>query len=133
MDTYTMTFKYDGEFNLPGDPEVRDRKVPDMVLEKLEKKEFELVDFNLSQNYDSAQAKHYIDNPKVHRSVVEIRMDLSMRTLKSREAIYDCCVNAMKKGKLCLAKAFERENEKKDILQSIIVFDMKRNTAAASA
>ncbi|TRW26373.1 hypothetical protein FMM05_03055 [Flavobacterium zepuense] len=133
MDTYTMTFKYDGEFDLPNDPEVRDRKVPDMVLEKLEKKEFELVDFNLTENYDSAQAKRYINNPKVHRSVVEIRLDLSIRALKSREAIYDCCVSAMKKGKLCLAKAFENENEKKDILQSIIVFDMKRNAAAASA
>jgi len=133
MDTYTMTFKYDGEFDLPNDPEVRDRKVPKMVLEKLEKNEFELVDFNLTENYDNTQAERYINNPEMHRSVLEIRLDLSIRALKSREAIYDCCVRAMQQGKLRLARAFENENEKKDILQSIIIFDMKTRSNAVSA
>lgn len=125
MDTYTMTFKYDGEFDLPNDPKVRDRKVPVMVLEKMEKNEFELVDFNLSQNYDSNFAKRYINDLQLHRAVLEIRLDLSMRALKSREAIYACCLKALQQGRLCLQRAYENEDKKLGILQSIIVLDMK--------
>jgi hypothetical protein len=103
-----------------------------MVLEKLESNEFELVDFNLSENYDSSNAKRYIKNTELHRAIVEIRLDLSMRALKSREAIYACCVKAMQQGKLSLAQSFENENEKQGILQSIIIFDMKsRNSVTA--
>jgi len=132
MDCYTMTFKYDGKFDLPNDPEVRDREVPQMVLKKMERKEFELVDFNLTQNYDSSNPEEYLDS-HLYRAIVEIKLDLSMRALKSREAIYNCCIKAMEEGKLCLDRAYENENKEIGMLQSVIVFDMKKNRQSASA
>ena len=132
MDTYTMTFKYDGLFDLPNDPEERDREVPRMVLEKLEQHEFELVDFNLTENYGDDNAKAYIDDPQLHRAVLEIRLNLSMRALKSRDAIYDCCIKAFEQDKLCLERAYENENKKLGMLQSIIVFDMKRQRTVSA-
>ncbi len=132
MDSYTMTFKYDGKFDLPDDPDVRDREVPRMVLKKMEQKEFELIDFNLTQNYDNSNAAEYLDSHSF-RAILEIRMDLSMRALKSRDAIYNCCVKAMEQGKLCLDRAYENENKEMDLLQSVIVFDMKKSRQSASA
>ena len=132
MYTYTMTFTYDGDFDLPNDPFLRERMVPGMVLEKLERRDFELVDFNLSQNYDSTSAERYIANPGINRSVLEIRLDLSPADLKSREAIYSRCLKAMKQGRLKLESAHENENEELGLLQSIIVFDMKKRAAAKS-
>jgi hypothetical protein len=63
MNLYTMTFRYDGDFDLPDDPVVRDNKVPGMVLKKLANEEFELIDFNLSGNYPKGHAETYIRNP----------------------------------------------------------------------
>ena len=94
MDNYTMTFKYDGYFDLPDDPEIRDREVPGMVLEKLQNGDFELVDFNLSENYNEGNAENYIHS-HLHRSIVEIRLDLKMRELKSRRAIFERCLQAL--------------------------------------
>ena len=127
MHNYTMTFKYDGEFDLPDAPEERDRDLPAMVLEKLEKRQFELVDFNLTENYDREHGKAYIKDPLIHRSVLEIRLDLSMGDLKSRGAIYMRCLNAMQDNELLLEHAFENDNKEKGMLQSIIVFEMKNN------
>lgn len=132
MDSYTMTFKYDGIFDLPNDPEVRDREVPHMVLEKMRKKQFELIDFNLTENYGDNFAEEYLDSHQ-YRAVVEIKLNLSMRALKSRDAIYECCLKAMEKDRLCLERAYENENKEKGMLQSIIVFDMKKDRVAASA
>ncbi|MXN91071.1 hypothetical protein GR160_07495 [Flavobacterium sp. Sd200] len=132
MDSYTMTFKYDGIFDLPNDPGVRDREVPHMVLEKMRHKEFELVDFNLTENYSHNYARHYL-NSHLYRSIVEIKLNLSMRALKSRDAIYECCIKAMEKDRLYLEQAYENENRQEGILQSIIIFDMKKDHAAASA
>lgn len=132
MDSYTMTFKCDGAFDMPDDPGVRDREVPRMVLKKMERREFELIDFNLTQNYDGSNAQEYLKS-YLFRAIVEIRMDLSMRALKSREAIYGCCLKALEDGKLCLDRAYENENTELGMLQSIIVFDMKKNRQSASA
>jgi len=129
MDTYTMTFKYDGLFDLPDDPKVRDREVPRMVLEKLERNEFELIDFNLTQNYGHSNAEEYLDS-HLYRAILEIRLDLTMRALKSRAAIYACCVKAMEEGKLCLDHAYENENKQMGMLQSVMVFDMKKRQQA---
>ena len=120
-----MTFKYDGKFDLPDDAERHDRKVLRMVLEKLERHEFELIDFNLSENYDKDHAEVYINNPYLHRSVLEIRLDLSMNDLKSRSAIYSRCLLAMQQNELSLERAYENDNKKLGMLQSIIVFGMK--------
>lgn len=125
MHNYTMTFKYDGEFDLPDEPGVRDSELPGMVLEKLENHQFELIDFNLSENYDRENVKAYINDPLIHRSVLEIRLDLSMADLKSRGAIYSRCLNAMQDDELLLEHAFENDDKEKGMLQSIIVFEMK--------
>lgn len=127
MHNYTMTFKYDGEFDLPDEPEVRDRELPAMVLEKLEKHQFELVDFNLTENYDREHAKVYISDPYIHRSVLEIRLDLSMTDLKSRKSIYTRCLDALQDDELNLERAFENDDKEKGMLQSIIVFEMRNN------
>ena len=127
MHNYTMTFKYDGEFDLPDELGVRDSELPGMVLEKLENHQFELIDFNLSENYDRENVKAYINDPLIHRSVLEIRLDLSMADLKSRGAIYSRCLNAMQDDELLLEHAFENDDKEKGMLQSIIVFEMKNN------
>jgi hypothetical protein len=124
MDNYTMTFKYDGDFDLPNDPEIRDAKVPGMVLEKMKGNEFELIDFNLSRHYDDDNAEEYIENPFLHRSVLEIKLDLTMEDLQSREAIYSRCLEAMQSNKLRLKRAYENDNKKMGMLQSIILFSM---------
>ncbi|MHA3787323.1 hypothetical protein ACX0HA_03865 [Flavobacterium hauense] len=125
MHNYTMTFKFDGEFDLPDEPNIRDKEVPGMVLRKLESHQFELVDFNLTENYDREHAKVYIKDPLIHRSVVEIRLDLTMNDLKSRSAIYSRCLNALHDDELLLERAFEKDDKEKGMLQSIIVFEMK--------
>jgi len=128
MYNYTMTFKYDGEYTLPNELRARAREVPKMVAEKLQNREFEMVDFNLSENYDPDNAERYIANAQINRLVVEIRLDLTTADLKSRDAIYNRCLKAMKQGKLKLEAAIENENEELGLLQCIIVFDVKRRS-----
>lgn len=130
MHNYTMTFKYDGEFDLPEDEEVRKKEVQEMVLGKLENHEFELIDFNLTENYDGEQSKLYIHDPLLHRAVLEIRLDLSIKEMKSREAIYAKCLKALKEDELCLAHTYGNDDKEKGMLQSIIVFEMKQRQRA---
>jgi len=130
MFNYTMTFKFDGEYNLPNELTARAREVPKMVVTKMERKEFEMVDFNLSENYDNESAEHYIANASINRLILEIRLDLCPADLKSRETIYSRCLKAMKQGMLRLESAIENENEDGTGLQSIIVFDIKKRTRA---
>jgi len=126
MDNYTLIFVLDGDFDLPNDPEVRDRKVPYMVLDKMESREFELVDFNLTKHYDDDYVEEYIDDPYMHRSVVEIKIPLKMQEIKSREAIYEHALEALKQDELTLCRAFENDNKKLGMLQSIICFEAKQ-------
>lgn len=125
MDKYTLIFVLDGDFDLPNDPEVRDKEVPGMVLDKLENREFELVDFNLTKHYDDDHVEEYIDDPYLHRSVVEVKLPLAMQELESRDAIYERCLEAMKHEQLELCRAFENDNKKLGMLQSIICFEVK--------
>jgi hypothetical protein len=129
MNSYTVTFKYDGSFDLPDDPDARRTKLPGMVLEKLESNDFEMVDFNLTENYDDQYAGNYIADPDVNRSVLEIRLFLTKTDLKSRDAIYTRCLNAMRQGELSLGSAYE--NEKPGLWQSIIVFDTNKQSQSA--
>lgn len=127
MHNYTVTFVYDGDFDLPDNPAERERKIPEMVIEKMEKHDFEMVDFNLTQNYEDNYAEHYIDDPYLHRSVLEIKVDLSLEDLKTREAIYEQCLLAVKQHELDLCRAYENENHKLGMLQSIICLRVKSN------
>jgi hypothetical protein len=122
MYNYTVTFKYDGEFDLPNDPEILEKKVPGMVLDKLEKHEFELIDFNLSANYDTSNASRYIEDPYLHRAVLEISLDLTKADLKTRESIYNRCLLAMQNGELTLCSTYENEDNREGMLQSIMMF-----------
>lgn len=125
MDNYTLIFVLDGDFDLPNDPVVRDSKVPHMVLNKMESREFELVDFNLTRHYDDDFVEEYIDDPYMHRSVVEVKIPLTMDDLQSRDAIYERALEALKQDQLALCRAFENENKKLGMLQSIICFEAK--------
>lgn len=132
MNDYTMTFKYDGDFDLPDSEAALKRRVPKMVLEKLMHHEFELVDFNLTENYGNGYAANYISNPSRNRSIVEIKLALEKEHLKSRETIYNRCLAAMRKGELALAFACENEDKDKGLWQSIIIFDMKEKLKNAA-
>jgi hypothetical protein len=122
MDNYTVTFVYDGEFDLPDDVAEREKAVPGMVLRKMRQQEFELVDFNLTQNYDHKYAKHYINDPYLHRSVVEITVPLEQNDLISRDIIYARCVLALERQQLRLQKAYENDRPDEGMLQSLIAF-----------
>lgn len=122
MDNYTVTFVYNGDFDLPNDKDECFAKVPGMVLDKLSDKEFELVDFNYTENYNEEQAGHYISDPLVHRCVLEIVTALNQNHLQSRDAIYDKCVNDLAEGNLYLGCAYENDNPETNMLQSIIKF-----------
>jgi len=133
MPNYTMTFKYDGEYSLPNELRARAREVPKLVVDKLESREFEMVDFNLSENYDPENAERYIADTEINRLILEIRTDLTTTDLKSREGIYSRCLKVMKQGRLKLEVAIENENEELGSLQCIIVFDCKKSAAAKTA
>lgn len=130
MNNYTVTFVYDGDFDLPDEIEIRDREVPRMVLKKMEAHDFDLVDFNLTQNYQDDYADRYIEDPYLHRSVVEIKLGLTQKDLSSREAIYEKCLEAMRHHELNLCRAYENDNEKLGMLQSIICFEVKEQMSA---
>jgi len=125
-----MTFTYDGEFDLPNDEVTRNKEVPAMVLEKMETHKFQLVDFNLTENYDREHSKVYINDPFIHRSVLEIRLDLAIKDMKNREAIFNRCLEALKRDEVSLDYAFENDNKQKGMLQSIIIFEMKERLRA---
>ncbi len=132
MDNYTMTFVYDGDFDLPDDHDVLDRELPHMVLEKMEESKFQLVDFNLSENYERHIIDTYIKDPLLHRSVLEIRLDMSRADMKSRETIYSRCLEAMREGRVSLSRAHENDDPDKGSLQSLIVFEMKGGYSASA-
>lgn len=121
MNDYTMTFKYDGDFDLPDNEAALKLKVPGMVLDKLRHHEFELIDFNLTQHYSGENPDTYISDPSLNRSVLEIRLPLRRVDLKSRESIYDRCLEAMEARRLTLSRAFENEGDGRR--QSIIIFE----------
>lgn len=125
MHNYTMTFVYDGDFDLPDAPEIRDSELPRMVLDKMEQGHFQLVDFNLSENYDRHIIDTYIKDPSLHRSVLEIRLDMSRSDMKSRDAIYSRCLQSMRDGELTLSRAHENDDPEQGLLQSLIVFEKK--------
>jgi hypothetical protein len=125
-----MTFTYDGEFDLPNDEVTRNKEVPAMVLEKMETHKFQLVDFNLTENYDREHSKVYINDPFIHRSVLEIRLDLAIKDMKNREAIFNRCLEALQRDEVSLDYAFENDNKQKGMLQSIIIFEMKERLRA---
>ncbi|MEL1245488.1 hypothetical protein AAEO56_14535 [Flavobacterium sp. DGU11] len=125
MNNYTMTFIYDGDFDLPDAQDALDRQLVKMVLGKMEGGQFQLVDFNLSENYDKHIIDTYIKDPSLHRSVLEIRLDMSRADMKSRECIFARCLNAMRNGELSLSRAQENDDPGQGQLQSLIVFEKK--------
>lgn len=127
MDNYTLVFVLDGNLDLPDDPDIRNREVPPMVLEKMEKKEFDLVDFNLTKHYGPEYVEEYLGDPYMHRSVVEIKLPLDIAGLPTREAIYEEALQKLKNNELTLCRAFENDNKRLGMLQSIICFEINKS------
>lgn len=125
MDNYTMTFYCRDCLVISPDPRMRQRQVQRQVLERMEDHKLELVDFNLTENYHTYPG--YASRAGNHKTLVEIRLDLSRYDLKSRESIYDRCLNALQHGELYLSDIDENQGQP----PAILIFDMK-NQAAAS-
>lgn len=130
MDNYTVTFMYDGDLDIPNEPEEMDKTVPHLVMEKLVAHEFEMIDFNLTENYLEEYAETYISDPYLHRCILEVKINLSMDNLQTRESIYERCVKEMQQNELKLCRAYENENSKLGMLQSIICLEVESKKAA---
>jgi hypothetical protein len=125
MDNYTVTFYCRECINIPQEENVRQDKVCGEVLDKLLQHKLELVDFNLTENYEM-----YPDSYKKSgtlRSIIEIKLDLSRNDLSSREAIYNKCLYAMQQNQLYLSK--DTEAGLNGSQRQLLVFDMKHQAA----
>lgn len=127
MSNYTMTFYCRDCLAVPEEPRFRQRHVQEQVLEKLEAHKLDLVDFNLTENYHT-----YPEYPTrgKHKTLVEIRLDLNRMDLRSRDAIYHRCLEAMRSDELYLSDYSETESESKNTPENLFVFDMKTHRDA---
>lgn len=125
MDNYTMTFYCRDCLVVPPDPRMRHRQVQRQVLERMLEHKLELVDFNRTDYLHTYPG--YDKRGDRYKTLVEIRLDLSRFDLRSREAIFNRCLNALQHDELHLAQNGDAETD----ADNIFVFDMK-NQAAAS-
>jgi hypothetical protein len=125
MDNYTVTFYCRDCINVPQEEQARQEEVCGKVLEKLLQHKLELVDFNLTENYDTYPESHKKSSSL--RTIVEIKLDLTRSDLTSRDAIYNKCLYAMQQNKLYLSNNAQtgRHGEERQLL----VFDMKHQAA----
>lgn len=128
MDNYTMTFYCRDCLVVPPDPRMRVREVQTQVLNKMTQHKLELVDFNLTQNYQISPGYH--DRGAGYKTMVEIRLDLNRADLRSREAIYNRCLNALLHGDLYLTD-FIDETPSGGKPYHIFVFDKKSQAQAS--
>lgn len=126
MSNYTMTFYCRDCLAVPEEPQIRNKLVKEQVLDKLQEHKLELVDFNLTENYQT-----YPEYPTRgrHKTLVEIRLELSRADLRSRDAIYHRCLEAMRHDELYLADYTDGSAESPK--QNLLVFDMKSHRQAS--
>jgi len=125
MDSYTVTFYCKDCLVVPHDKEVKKEKVCVLVLDKLVQHELELVDFNLTENYET-----YPNTNKENtalRTVVEIRLDLDLSDLQSRDSIYNKCLYAMQQNQLYLSEDVVQDIKGQE--RQLLVFDKKKHAA----
>jgi hypothetical protein len=130
MYTYTMTFVYEGELGLPKKILKHKNELSFFVLNKLSNHELILADFNWAGNYDKENTLSYLGDPYRCGAVIEMRLQLDITIIQSREAIYDRCINALKQHELCVQHSQQLINPDLNKPQNIISFDMKSNAAA---
>ncbi|MFP9115289.1 hypothetical protein ACLI1A_15235 [Flavobacterium sp. RHBU_3] len=128
MDNYTMTFYCKDCLTIPADPRMRMREVQRQVMDKMQGRKLELVDFNLTENYHTYPG--YSSRGTAYKTLIEIRLDLSRADFKSRDAIYNRCLSALLQDELYLSD-FADETLQNGDPYHIFIFDMK-NQAAAS-
>ncbi|AWH86564.1 hypothetical protein HYN59_16260 [Flavobacterium album] len=97
-----MTFVDEDKLGLRAESVNAADRVRKIVLEKFLGHNFQLADFNWSGNYDSDNTRAYFFAPYRCETVVEIRLELDIAALATRDAIYDQCLSALKNGELAL-------------------------------
>ena len=131
MSNYTMTFYCRDCLAVPEETQLIKRRVQEQVLDKLEAHKLELVDFNLTENYDTYPEYH--TRVGKHKTLVEIRLDLTRMDLRTRDSIYHRCLLAMRADELYLSDYSETGAESKNIPPNLFVFDMKRHRDASES
>ena len=124
MDTYTVTFYCKDCIAVSPKKEAK-QEVCWQVLDKMVQHELELVDFNLTENYET-----YPDSYKKKgtlRTVVEIRLDLDLHDLQSRDSIYNKCLYAMQNDQLYLSEDIVQDVHGQE--RQLLVFDKKKHAA----
>ncbi len=129
MYNYTMTFYCRDCLTIPDDGRLRRKHLLVQVLEKLLQHRLELVDFNLTKNYHTYP--EYPTRGGKHKTLVEIRLDLNRSDLKSRETIYNRCLDAMQHDELYLSEYADIESNNPNTPENIFVFDMKTQSKAS--
>lgn len=126
MDNYTMTFYCHDCLSIPPDPRMRQKDLEQQVLQLMQEHRLELVDFNLTQNYHTYPG--YERRAADHKTLVEMRLYLTRFDLRSRDAIYNRCLNALQNGELSLSGLEEKDTEGYPV---IFIFDNKDQSAAS--
>lgn len=126
MSNYTMTFYCRDCLAIPEDAAAREQRLRDEVAEKMKARQLELVDFNLTEHYQ--HYPEYATRGK-HKTLVEIKLELSRAEMKTRESIFNRCFTALQQDEVELSEWTQHEDGK--VPQSILVFDMKRQAQAS--
>lgn len=121
-----MTFYCRDCLAIPEDAAAREQRLRDEVAEKMKARQLELVDFNLTEHYQ--HYPEYATRGK-HKTLVEIKLELSRAEMKTRESIFNRCFTALQQDEVELSEWTQHEDGK--VPQSILVFDMKRQAQAS--
>lgn len=126
MSNYTMTFYCRDCLAVPEESRFIQKKVREQVLDKMQQHKLELVDFNLTENY-----QHYPEYPTRgrHKTLVEIKLELSRADLKSRDSIYNRCLVALQHDEVYLSDYTDGTEDSPT--QNVLVFDMKNHAQAS--
>jgi len=130
MYTYTMTFVYEGELGLPKKSLKHKEDISCIILKKLSNHELILADFNWSGNYNMENTLSYLNEPYHCGAVIEMRLNLDINIIQSRDAIYERCVVALKQEELFLNKSQELVDRRLNKHKNILSFEMKNQAAA---
>jgi len=94
------------------------------ILYNLERRALALANFNWTGNYDPDYIRSYLKAPNNHSEVIKIRLDLDAKIMRSRDAIYNTCVVALRDNAIFIKciEAFVNPTIQK--FQNLIIFDM---------
>ncbi|MFP9098126.1 hypothetical protein ACLI09_03665 [Flavobacterium sp. RHBU_24] len=131
MSNYTMTFYCRDCLPVPDASQFRPhRNLHDRIRSLMGARKLELVDFNLTENYQTYPEYHSRGR---HKTIVEIRLDLNRMDLVSRESIYNRCLMAINNDELYLSDYSETGSEANAVPENLFVFDMKSHRDASES